>query len=154
MSDYPKAVILVGVLRGLTPQTLTVSAEQKGPGRSVSTSRLDFRRATGFEQATRKPITALGFGQTADAEVRFVNDNSQLLDSAKRNGTRQTIYFGHALGGGGLDAKPVDASDLGRALAKGAPTPITIGCYGGKVPSPQTSRNPQPADPGTLSSDR
>ena len=76
MSDYPKAVILVGVLRGLTPQTLTVSAEQKGPGRCVSTSRLDFRRATGFEQATRKPITALGFGQAADAEVRFVNDNS------------------------------------------------------------------------------
>jgi hypothetical protein len=132
----------VGVLTGLAPPQLKIYAHEPRPGESgkpVNTSALDFRHAAGFKEAIRRAIAVLGFSAAANAEVKFVDNNEQFLAAIRANGKRQTLYFGHALGPGGLvpgglSAVSIPPRDLASAFAKDAPRPIFVGCFGAEVP--------------------
>jgi hypothetical protein len=71
--------------------------------------------------------------------MKLVNSSAELLAEIRRNGTRQTIYFGHSLGPGGLRPGGLDKpgpteQELRSAFQKGAPRPIFAGCFGAEVP--------------------
>jgi hypothetical protein len=128
-------LLLVGRLEGLTPSSLTVTANKdgSGPARSVPTDRVDYRKAKGFDAALKAGIAHLGFAAAQAAEVKDVNSNADLLAAIKRAGPRQVIYFGHAAGPGalwpgGTDVDPVDPNALAKAFPKGGPRPILLGC--------------------------
>src|SRR5215467_9829915 len=83
-------VLLVGNLKGLSPATLKVSMVRGGAERAVSTSNVDFRRVNGFNDAAKRAIASLGFGEALTAEVKVVNSSDELLKAIRANGPRQT----------------------------------------------------------------
>jgi hypothetical protein len=130
-----KPILLVGDLKGLTPPTITMD----NSGQRVDTSRVDFRRARGFPEALKRAISDLGYPEVADAEIKLVNSNKELLAAIRASGTRRVIYFGHALGfgalaPGGISVPTVDPKELDAAFTKGHATPIFLGCYSGAAP--------------------
>lgn len=135
-----RPLLLVGDLTDLTPHSISVGSHQAGktsrtiPSRTFDTQALDFRRAVGFDGAIKAAIESLGFGAAADADVKAVNSNADLIKQLKGAGKRQIIYFGHAAGPGalwpgGLATGPIDPKSFAGAVNPDAPRPILIGCH-------------------------
>jgi hypothetical protein len=111
----------------------------------VSIARIDIRRVQNFGLVLGDAL-ARDFGYVAalHADIRMVDSSDGLLKEISKIGSRQMLYFGHGGGAGvgifpeGLSGAAVSEQEIGRALAKDAPEPILVACWGGSLSIPRS----------------